>query len=229
MVFLSEPPSFSQFRTWQPSDNPTTTTTTTTTLPPLPRPSFVLFVFALANGCWKHTTTASLRHRETPYKFWDPPVAWSSFGTRPPVWDLTPPAPPFPLSHTLLSCCHLLMLLKMHAVTLTKLLHLIYGTTSSSSMLPDLHPQRPYGLLGTGAQDGHLDFHTVPELSPAQGPYGLLGTASPGTPPRFSHSFWALAQRVTKLLYKKAETHRAVSEVRSCVKVEVAGLGPMSL
>ena len=26
------------------------------------------------------------------------------------------------------------------------------------------HRQRPYGLLGTGAQDGHLDFHTVPEL-----------------------------------------------------------------
>ena len=22
----------------------------------------------------------------------------------------------------------------------------------------------PVGLLGTGAQDGHLDFHTVPEL-----------------------------------------------------------------
>ena len=28
-----------------------------------------------------------------------------------------------------------------------------------------LRPQRPYGLLRTGgAQDGHLDFHTAPEL-----------------------------------------------------------------
>ena len=25
-------------------------------------------------------------------------------------------------------------------------------------------PQRPYGLLGTGVQDGHPDFHTAPEL-----------------------------------------------------------------
>ena len=27
-----------------------------------------------------------------------------------------------------------------------------------------LRPQKPSGLLGTGAQDGHLDFHTAPEL-----------------------------------------------------------------
>ena len=27
-----------------------------------------------------------------------------------------------------------------------------------------LRPQKPSGSLGTGAQDGHLDFHTVPEL-----------------------------------------------------------------
>ena len=27
-----------------------------------------------------------------------------------------------------------------------------------------LRPQRPSGLLGTGAQDGHLEFHTAPEL-----------------------------------------------------------------
>ena len=39
-------------------------------------------------------------------------------------------------------------------------------------MLSDVHvfsvalrPQRPKGLLGTGAQDGHLNFHTAPELS----------------------------------------------------------------
>ena len=28
-----------------------------------------------------------------------------------------------------------------------------------------LRPQKPYGSLGRGAQDGHLDFHTAPELS----------------------------------------------------------------
>ena len=27
-----------------------------------------------------------------------------------------------------------------------------------------LRPQKPYGLLGTGAQGGHLDFRTAPEL-----------------------------------------------------------------
>ena len=27
-----------------------------------------------------------------------------------------------------------------------------------------LRPQRPYELLGWGAQDVHLDFHTAPEL-----------------------------------------------------------------
>ena len=27
-----------------------------------------------------------------------------------------------------------------------------------------LRPQKTVGLLGTGAQDGHLDFHTAPEL-----------------------------------------------------------------
>ena len=27
-----------------------------------------------------------------------------------------------------------------------------------------LHPQRLYGLSGTGAQDGHLNFHTAPDL-----------------------------------------------------------------
>ena len=26
-----------------------------------------------------------------------------------------------------------------------------------------LRTQKPYGLVGTGAQDGHLDFHTAPE------------------------------------------------------------------
>ena len=27
-----------------------------------------------------------------------------------------------------------------------------------------LRPQRPHALLGTWSQDGHLDFHTAPEL-----------------------------------------------------------------
>ena len=27
-----------------------------------------------------------------------------------------------------------------------------------------LRPQKPQGSLGRGAQDGHLDFHTAPEL-----------------------------------------------------------------
>ena len=27
-----------------------------------------------------------------------------------------------------------------------------------------LSPQKPVGLSGTGAEDGHLDFHTAPEL-----------------------------------------------------------------
>ena len=40
------------------------------------------------------------------------------------------------------------------------------------------------GLLGTGAQDGHLDFHTAPELCSLKllydhsKPYGLLGTGA---------------------------------------------------
>ena len=27
-----------------------------------------------------------------------------------------------------------------------------------------LRPRKPEGSLGTGAQDGHLEFHTAPEL-----------------------------------------------------------------
>ena len=47
---------------------------------------------------------------------------------------------------------------------------------------------------GRGAQDGHLDFHTAPELHVfyvalrPQRPQGLLGTGSPGRPPPLSHS-----------------------------------------
>ena len=31
-----------------------------------------------------------------------------------------------------------------------------------------LRPQKPQGSLGRGAQDGHLDFHTAPELCHSQ-------------------------------------------------------------
>ena len=50
---------------------------------------------------------------------------------------------------------------------------LLNSAATSSSMLLNLRPQRPlellrpqrpYGLSGTGAQDGHLHFHTAPEL-----------------------------------------------------------------
>ena len=33
-----------------------------------------------------------------------------------------------------------------------------------------LRPQKPYGSLGRKAQDGHLDFHTTPELWQGLGP-----------------------------------------------------------
>ena len=62
------------------------------------------------------------------------------------------------------------------------------------------------GLLGTGAQVGHLDFHTAPELWV----FTLVGWAllyvhrncrlirdgSPGRPLRLSHSSWALKKMV---------------------------------
>ena len=64
-------------------------------------------------------------------------------------------------------------------------------------MLLDVHTGHT-DYKGQGAQDGHLDFHTAPELrgsefmfsvalSP-QRPYGLSGTGGPGRPPRLSHS-----------------------------------------
>ena len=48
------------------------------------------------------------------------------------------------------------------------------------------------GLLGTGAQDGHLDFHTAPEIWPGA---------------------------------DDEDVALCVSELRSCVKVEVDVLG----
>ena len=78
------------------------------------------------------------------------------------------------------------------------------------------------GLLGTGAQDGHLDFHTAPELWDRscccpRTSVDILGTSwdqcrgmvqycfmstearrlvrtnSPGRPPRLSHSSWTMS------------------------------------
>ena len=58
------------------------------------------------------------------------------------------------------------------------------------------------GLLGTGAQDGHLDFHTVPELYDttvqccftSTETIRIIRDGSPGRPPRLSHSSWTLPQ-----------------------------------
>ena len=56
------------------------------------------------------------------------------------------------------------------------------------------------GILGTGAQDGHLDFHTAPELSRTPVDFVVevllyihrnrryIRDGSPGRPPRLSHS-----------------------------------------
>ena len=41
---------------------------------------------------------------------------------------------------------------------------LLNSESSQFEFTVALRPQRPYGLLGTGNQDGHLDSHTVPEL-----------------------------------------------------------------
>ena len=44
--------------------------------------------------------------------------------------------------------------------TFTQLL----SSAAPSQFNVTLRPQRPYGLLGTGALEGRLDFHTAPEL-----------------------------------------------------------------
>ena len=57
------------------------------------------------------------------------------------------------------------------------------------------------GLLGTGAQDGHLHFHTAPDLcrrfwfivALRPGNRMLIRDGNPGRPPRLSHSSWALS------------------------------------
>ena len=70
------------------------------------------------------------------------------------------------------------------------------------------------GGAGRGAQDGHLDFDTTPELSNfnvalcPQRPQGLLGTGtrSPARPPRLSHS--SCRSSVTSMLLYVRRDHK---------------------
>ena len=65
------------------------------------------------------------------------------------------------------------------------------------------------GLLGTGAQDGHLDSHTAPELwdttvqccFTSTETIRLIRDGSPGRPRRLSHSSWALMHRCPRLFH----------------------------
>ena len=70
------------------------------------------------------------------------------------------------------------------------------------------------GLLGTEAQDGHLDFHTAPELSHTPVDFVVVEVllyvhrncrcikdGSPGRPPRLSHSSRALVLVMTVWRY----------------------------
>ena len=55
--------------------------------------------------------------------------------------------------------------------------HHYYGQTVTNACARfdvALRPQKPYGSLGRGAQDGRLDFHTAPELWPAFQSYGPI-------------------------------------------------------
>ena len=78
--------------------------------------------------------------------------------------------------------------------------HLLYSVLCLQFSVA-LRPQRPYGLLGTGAQDVHLDFHTPSVLcsvSAVQCCFTSTETVrtirdgSPGRPPRLSHTFCTL-------------------------------------
>ena len=70
------------------------------------------------------------------------------------------------------------------------------------SMLLYVHRDSP-DYQRREARDGHLDFHTAPDLWQAlfnvtlrpQRQPGLLATGSPGRPPRLSHSSWPLTLR----------------------------------
>ena len=44
-------------------------------------------------------------------------------------------------------------------------------------------PSETVGLLGTGAQDGHLDFHTAPELCAVSHSLGAADKDCHGSPP----------------------------------------------
>ena len=43
-----------------------------------------------------------------------------------------------------------------------------------------LRPQKPLGSVGRGAQDGHLDFHTPPELCMPTDPVSIAHFDRPG-------------------------------------------------
>ena len=77
------------------------------------------------------------------------------------------------------------------------------------------------GLLGTGAQDVHLDFHTAPALRVVlsfnvalrpQRPYGLLGTESPGRPPRLPHSSCPPCCPLVQCCVTSTETVRTIRD-----------------
>ena len=75
-------------------------------------------------------------------------------------------------------------------------------TNAEARFNNSLRPRKPEGSLGLTAQDGHLDFHTAPELC-------------------------VVNQRLELDLYPNLS--EGASEFRSCADVEVAVLGSPSL
>ena len=73
---------------------------------------------------------------------------------------------------------------------------------------------------GRGAQDGHLDFHTAPQLCRdfkcnivfPQKPWRLLGTGNPGRPPRLSHSSSALSRLQMQYCFTSTETMETIRD-----------------
>ena len=79
-----------------------------------------------------------------------------------------------------------------------------------------LCPQKPSGLLGWKAQDGHLDFHTAPELCfMSTKTIRLVRMESPGWPPWLSHSSWALSHKQA-VLHLMRQAVSSVSFAHSC-------------
>ena len=82
-----------------------------------------------------------------------------------------------------------------------------------------LRQHRPGGPKGRRAQDGHLDFHTAPELRAltivevllyVRRNHRLIRDGIPGRPPRLSHSAWALSTddraQAFKSVWKNSES-----------------------